>query len=72
VNAPSDQIDAGHAARRRERVREGVTLGLSLLAVMVALPLDVSPSAAASPATVILLTAVGLLVAHQLAFRIST
>lgn len=67
--------DAGHAAHRRERIREGVTMALyislSLLAVMVALPPDVSPSASASPATVILLTAIGLLVAHWLAFRIS-
>ena len=46
-------------------------VGLSLLAVMVALPPDVTPASSSSPAIVVFLTAVGLLVAHALAFRIS-
>jgi hypothetical protein len=61
--------------QQRERLREGITMalyiGLSLLGVMVALPAEVSPSSASSPAGVIVLTAVGLLVAHWLAFRLS-
>jgi hypothetical protein len=68
-----ESIDA-HEMARRERVREGVTMALyislSLLAVMVAL--DLTGAASASPAAEIFITSLGLLVAHQLAFRIST
>jgi len=64
------------AAHRRERIREAVTMALyislSLLAVMLALPRDVGPSASESPALVIFLTALGLILAHQLAYRLST
>lgn len=70
--------DSGAAeleTHRRERLREGVTMalyvGLSLLAVMVALPSDAGPSASDSPAALLFLTALGLLIAHWLAFRIS-
>jgi hypothetical protein len=65
----------GDADHRRERLREGVTMALyislSLLAVMVALPPEVSPAASSTPAFTLFLTALGLLIAHQLAFRIS-
>jgi FtsH-binding integral membrane protein len=58
-----------------ERIREGVTMALyvslSLLAVMVVLPSDVGPGASESPAATIALTAVGLILAHVLAFRVS-
>jgi hypothetical protein len=46
-------------------------VSLSLLAVMVALPRDVEPEASDSPAAVLFFTSLGLLLAHQLAFRIS-
>ena len=63
------------AAHRQERIREGVTMALyislSLLAVMLALPRDAGPSSAESPATVVFLTSIGLILAHQLAFRLS-
>ncbi len=77
VATPSDG-DEGHreAAHRRERIREGVTMALyislSLLAVMLAVPRDIGPSSAESPALVIFLTALGLILAHQLASRLST
>jgi hypothetical protein len=64
-----------HPEEAREWVREAVTMALyislSLLAVLVALPKE---SAAESDDLwlTILLTAVALLLAHQLAFRIST
>lgn len=58
----------------REWIREAVTMalyvGLSVLAVIVALP-----SAAVSdrtPALTVALTAIGLLLAHQVAFRLSS
>lgn len=63
---------AGSSHHRRELVREGVTmalyLSLSLLAVLLAMP----TAAEADPADVIFLTAVGLLVAHLLAFAVSS
>jgi hypothetical protein len=66
----------GAAAHRKERMREGVTMALyislSLLAVMLAIPRDLGPSSAESPALVIFLTALGLILAHQLASRLST
>jgi hypothetical protein len=65
--------DASHA---RERLREGVTMALyislSLLAVLVAQPTSLAPGASKSPALTIVLTSVGLIVAHWLAFRLST
>ena len=58
------------AAHRHERVREGLTMALyislSQLAVMVALPVT------GNPAAVITLTSLGLILAHQLAFRLSS
>jgi hypothetical protein len=60
----------------RERVREGVTMALyislSLLAVLVALPASLGPGTAANPALTLFLTTLGLILAHALAFRIST
>ena len=46
-------------------------VSLSLLAVMIALPKDVAPASSDSPAAVLFFTSLGLLLAHQLAFRIS-
>jgi hypothetical protein len=60
----------------RERLREGVTMALyislSLLAVLVALPPSLDPGAAARPALTLFLTSIGLILAHALAFRLST
>ena len=69
--------DASHVREHaHERVREGVTMALyislSLLAVLVALPSSLDPGTAASPALTIFLTSVGLILAHTLAFRLST
>ncbi len=69
--------DASHVREHTdERVREGVTMALyislSLLAVLVALPSSLDPGAAARPALTIFLTSVGLILAHTLAFRLST
>jgi hypothetical protein len=65
----------GRAAGRSERIREGVTMALyialSLLAVMFALPATVSSAAGASHAAILFTTSIGLLIAHQLAFRLS-
>jgi hypothetical protein len=72
-HGPGDDRAAAH---RRERVREGVTMALyislSLLAVMLAVPRDAGPATAESPALVIFLTSLGLILAHQLAYRLST
>ena len=46
-------------------------IALSLLAVMFALPVSVSSAAGASHAAILFVTAIGLLIAHQLAFRLS-
>ena len=46
-------------------------IGLSLLAVMVALPRDVTAAANPHAAVTLFLTSIALLVAHQLAFRLS-
>jgi hypothetical protein len=63
------------AANRSERIREGVTMALyialSLLAVMFALPSSLMSSVGAEHAAVLFVTALGLLIAHQLAFRLS-
>jgi hypothetical protein len=73
---PGNDGEQREAAHQRERIREGVTMALyislSLLAVMLAVPRDIGPSSAESPALVIFLTAVGLILAHQLASRLST
>jgi hypothetical protein len=66
--------DASHHAR--ERMREGVTMALyislSLLAVLVALPTSFASETSANPALAIVLTSVGLILAHRLAFQLST
>lgn len=46
-------------------------IALSLLAVMFALPADLAEAAGASHAGVLFVTSIGLLIAHQLAFRLS-
>jgi len=46
-------------------------IGLSLLAVMVALPRNVTASLEPHPAVALFLTSISLLIAHQLAFRLS-
>jgi hypothetical protein len=61
---------------RRERDREAITMalyvGISLLAVMLALPSDFGADAAGDAAVSLFLTSVGLIVAHLYAFRLST
>jgi hypothetical protein len=47
-------------------------ISLSLLAVLAALPSSLDPGTAARPALTIFLTTLGLILAHALAFRIST
>ncbi len=63
----------GHG--RRERIREAMTMALyislSLLAVLVALPTSRDHSGLAAAAT-LLVTAVGLVLAHHVAFRLSS
>lgn len=56
---------------QREAVTMALYVGLSLLAVMVALPKDVAPASSDSPAAVLFFTSLGLLFAHQLAYRVS-
>jgi hypothetical protein len=72
MTADSISHDEGH---RQARVREGLTMalyiGLSLLAVMVALPRNVTASLEPHPAVALFLTSISLLIAHQLAFRLS-
>ena len=46
-------------------------IALSLLAVMFALPASISSSAGSGHAAVLFVTSLGLLIAHQLAFRLS-
>ena len=62
-------------SHRQARIREGLTMalyiGLSLLAVMVALPRDVTAALEPHPAVALFLTSISLLIAHQLAFRLS-
>ena len=68
----SSELDEG---QRQARIREGLTMalyiGLSLLAVMVALPRDVTAALDPHPAVTLFLTSISLLIAHQLAFRLS-
>lgn len=72
VGTDSTARDEGH---RQARVREGLTMalyiGLSLLAVMVALPRNVTAALDPHPAVTLFLTSISLLIAHQLAFRLS-
>ena len=72
MTAGSISHEEGH---RQARVREGLTMalyiGLSLLAVMVALPRNVTASLEPHPAVALFLTSISLLIAHQLAFRLS-
>ena len=60
----------------RERVREGITMALyisfSLLAVLLATPTDYVDDSRTQLAITLALTALGLVLAHQLAFRLST
>ena len=67
----ADGTSHGH-----ERIHEAVTMALyvslSLLAVLVAQPTSLAPGASESPALAIVLTSVGLILAHLLAFRLST
>lgn len=60
----------------RERLREGITMALyisfSLLAVLLATPTDYADDSRTGVATTLALTALGLVFAHQLAFRLST
>lgn len=70
---PNEDVE-NHSEHVREYVREAVTmalyLSLSLLAVLFALP--TKTAAQGDPVTLVLMTAVGLLVAHLLAFAISS
>lgn len=72
MRADATSHDEGH---RQARVREGLTMalyiGLSLLAVMVALPRNVTAALEPHPAVALFLTSISLLIAHQLAFRLS-
>jgi peptidoglycan/LPS O-acetylase OafA/YrhL len=67
---------ATHDDERKEWLREAVTMALyvslSLLAVLVALPPGSSLGNDRHLALTILITAVALLLAHQVAFRLST
>jgi len=73
ADEPHQVGDTSHA---HERIHEGVTMALyislSLLAVLVAQETSLAPAAYASPALAIVLTSVGLILAHLLAFRLST
>lgn len=75
--ADSALTDGGEPTEthRQARIREGLTMalyiGLSLLAVMVALPRDVTAALEPHPAVALFLTSISLLIAHQLAFRLS-
>ena len=75
TGADGGERPLGEEGHRQERFREGLTMALyislSLLAVMVALPRDVTAALDPHPATALFLTSISLLVAHQLAFRLS-
>lgn len=68
-------VHDGSGAHRLELVREGVTMALyislSLLAVTVALPADLRGERL-EPALVVLLASIGLILAHAVAFRLSS
>jgi len=61
----SSTLDEG---QRQARIREGLTMalyiGLSLLAVMVALPRNVTAALDPHPAVTLFLTSISLLIAH--------
>ena len=72
----SEVVASGQEERARlEVVREATTMALyvslSLLAVLIALPIDTEDNRVRAGLTV-LVTAVGLVLAHHLAFRMST
>jgi len=74
---PSVELHQGrHTSHAHERIREGVTMalyiGLSLLAVLMAQETSLDPAAFESPALDIVLTSAGLILAHMLAFQLST
>lgn len=75
ASASPTAADSAHTHERVEWFREMVTMalyvGLSLLAVLVALPPGTQLSDA-NLALTLLVTAIALLFAHQLAFRLST
>ncbi|KAB7744109.1 hypothetical protein GA707_11710 [Nostocoides sp. F2B08] len=60
----------------REQLREGITMalyiGFSLLAVLLATPTDYVDDSRTRVATTVALTALGLVLAHQVAYRLST
>ena len=60
----------------REQLREAITMalyiGVSLLAVLLATPTDYVDDSRTRVATTVALTALGLVLAHQLAYRLST
>jgi len=68
------ELESAPHGGRREFVREAVTmalyLSLSLMAVLLAIP--TAESGQGDPGSLVFLTAVGLLVAHLLAFAISS
>jgi hypothetical protein len=57
---------------RREAITMALYVSISLVSVMIALPSELSPDEADRPALAVFLTSVGLMLAHTLAFRIST
>lgn len=68
--------ESATTSHERERIREGITMalyiGFSLLAVLLATPTDYVDDSRTRVATTLALTALGLVLAHQLAFRLST
>jgi len=68
-------VQDGSGAHRLELLREGVTMALyislSLLAVTVAIPADLRGERL-EPALVVLLASIGLILAHAVAFRLSS
>jgi hypothetical protein len=73
ITVPTETASATN--HRQARIREGLTMalyiGLSLLAVMLTLPSDLTATTDPHPAVTLFLTSMGLLVAHQFAFRLS-
>lgn len=79
IHEPDLSIDEANSSahpRHDDSLHEGLTMALyislSLLAVMVALPSELNPGEAIRPALVIFLTSLGLILAHTVAFRLST
>jgi hypothetical protein len=72
----ADPRPTGRATHAHERIHEAVTMALyislSLLAVMVAQEASVDRSVSRIHALEIVLTSIGLMLAHQLAFQLST